>query len=357
MSEENLIAVRSADGREWYLNETENTVAVKDAQGRLVNVAEQRDLAMSDVHVNAALANYAAGYKLGDGVADFVAPPLMVQKASDYYYTWDKDDALQGAHTQLVSEASPIPEISPRLSSALYTTAPYGLASFVPQGVVAAADAPLNPRQAAVNRVMNAMLIGREARAASALTNASTFAGYTAAIAAGNKWNGGAGSNPVTDLLGAVEKALMPITDIVMSEQVWNAFVTNANVLKYSMYNTATKMLPGELMALLKLPPITVARMKVKSNSAGTYGYAWGTGCVLLHRDPGATVDGQSISTAKTFRWVKGGMGVDSNGFRVRQWFDPSKGQDGGEYIAVVTNEVITVTAPATGYLLTACYA
>jgi hypothetical protein len=357
---DNAIQVRSNDGRTWYLNEDNNTVAVKDANGKLTNVADlntqQRDLGMADVHVNAALTNYAAGYKLGASIADFVAPPVMVDKASNYYYTWDKDDALQGAHTQLVSEAAPIPEISPRLSSTLYTTVPYGLASFVPQGLSANADTPLNPRMAAISRIQNAMSIGREARAAAALMSASVFSGYTATIAAGAKWNGGATSNPLNDLLTAIENALMPITDVVMSQRVWHAFVQNPNVAKFGMYKDSDNMSPSALSALLKLPPITIGAMKVKSNTAGTYGYAWGNGCLLLHREAGPTVDQQSISTAKTFRWVKGGMGVDSNGFRVRQWYDPAKGQDGGEYVAVVTNEVITATAPASGYYLHTCY-
>jgi hypothetical protein len=358
MSESDLIVVRSGDGREWRLDEYNNTVQTRDANGVWRNTVDlnTRELGMADVHINSALANYAAGYKLADGIADYVAPAVLVDKASDYYYTWDKDDALQGAQTMLVSEASPIPEISPRLSSTLYTTAPFGLATFVPQGVLAAADAALNPRLAGINRLMSAMSIAREGRAA-ALMSTVTFSGYTAAIAAGAKWNGGATSDPIADLHGAIEAALMPITDIVMSEQVCHDFARNPNVAKYGLYKDNSKQLDlAQLSTVLSLPPITVGKMKGKSASAGTYGYTWGAGCLLLHREPGPTVDQMSISTAKTFRWRKGGLGSDANGFRVRQWFDPSKGQDGGEYIAVCCNEVVVATSAASGYYLSACH-
>lgn len=359
MSEQDLIVVRSQDGREWRLDEHNNTVQSRDSSGTWRNVVDlnTRELGLGDVHINSALANYAAGYKLANSIADFVAPPVMVDKASDYFFTWDKDDALQGAHTQLASEASPLPEISPRVSETLFTTVPYGLASFVPQGIIAAADAPLNPRMAAISRIMNAMTIGRESRAATLLMSGTTFSGYTANIAAGAKWNGGATSDPISDLHTALEAALMPITDIIMSERVAHAFARNPNVAKYGLYKNDTRELDLEkVSAVLSLPPITVGKMKVKSNSAGTYGYAWGNGCLLIHREPGPTVDQMSISTAKTFRWRKGGLGTDSNGFRVRQWFDPSKGQDGGEYVAVLCNEVVTATAVATGYYLGTCW-
>lgn len=349
---DNRTVVRTLDGRTFYLDEHNNTV--QDANG--VNIGETRELGIANVHLATTLGNYCAGYKLADGIADFVAPPVPTDKASDYYTTWDKDDAFQGAHTQLVGEAAPLPEITPRLSSTLFSTAPYGLATFVPQGVIANADNPINPRMGYLRRIMNAMAIGREQRAAALLMSGTTFSGYTANVAAGAKWNGGATSDPIADLHSAIKTALMPITDIIMSEEVAFAFVTNPNVAKYVQYKSGVDVDGAAISSILKLPPITISKHKTKSNTTGLYGYTWGRGCLLIHREPGVTIDGESISTAKTFRWRKGGLGNDASGFRVRMWFDPAKGQDGGEYIAVCTNEVVTATAPATGYYLGTCY-
>ena len=357
---DHLEMVQGLDGSVFYLDEINHTVMRKDGNGRLVVVSEFRALGQSlsaaDVHQDHTLAGYAAGYKLASSIVEDVAPTVLVGNSSDYYTTWDKEDAFQGAHSDLVAENQPIPEISPRLSRTLFTTAPRGLCSFVGQGVIANADTPLNPRQAAVNRIMNAMTIGRESRAATLLMSGSTFSGYTSNIAAGNKWNGGAGSDPVRDILTAIENAWMDITNIVMSQQVWHAFSTNPNTMKYGMYKPGDSITPQALSAILELPPFIVSKMKTMSPTTGLKQYVWGSGCLLIHKQAGPTVDGQTVSTAKTFRWNKGGLGTDTNGFRTRTWFDPAKGQDGGEYVAVLSNEVVTATAPATGYYLGTCY-
>lgn len=353
-----LIRVRADNGQDYFLDDAAGTVKQRDAAGRLVNIADlnTRDLGIGDVHIPSAMANYAAGYKQGPAVAEIVAPVVLSEKASDYYFTFDKDDALQSAQTTLAAEGDRLPEISPRLSNSTFTTQPYGLAAFIPQGVIANADSPLNPRMAAMNRMLNAMSLAREQRTAAALMNATTFSGFTSAIAAGSKWNGGADSDPVADIHLGIETALQDINQILMAENVWHAFVRNSNVAKFGMYKDGANVTPGALSALLGLPEIVIARMKGKSASAGTYGYVWGSGCLLLHNPPGVPADQQSIATSKTFRWSKGeGMGSIDGGFRVRSWFDPNRGQDGGEMLAVAVNEVPVVTAPATGYLLTAC--
>src|SRR5262245_7676615 len=59
--------------------------------GRLVTM----DLAQGDVHTDAPLPNYAAGYKLSDGLADIACPVVLVDKASNKFNTWDKENAFK----------------------------------------------------------------------------------------------------------------------------------------------------------------------------------------------------------------------------------------------------------------------
>jgi hypothetical protein len=348
--------VRDDSGQVAHIDDRNQNVTYRTPEGKLVT----RDLSSADVHINSALGNYAAGYKLAPAVAEIVAPVVLTEKASDYFYTWDKLDAFQSASVQIASEGDKLPEISPRVSSTLFSTVPYGLMSFVPQGIIANADTPLQPRLAAMNRIMNVMLRAREERTAAALQTAGSFTSFTSTLGATAKWNGGTASDPVADMHLAIETALMEITHIVMSERTWHAFIRNPNVAKYSLYKDGAKTLdtanPSDLSALLGLPQIVVGKMKGRSSSAGTYGYLWGNPVTFLHNPPGVPTDGQSICTAKTFRWSKGGLATDANGFRVRTWFDPYLGQDGGERIAVLTNETVVITGPATGYYLVDAY-
>ena len=68
-----------------------NVVTLRDQGGNLI----QMDLGQADVHIDKTLASYAAGYKLQEGVADIVSPPVVVPNASDKFWTWDKDDTFQ----------------------------------------------------------------------------------------------------------------------------------------------------------------------------------------------------------------------------------------------------------------------
>lgn len=364
MDTSNLLHVPSAEqgGKEYWIDETNGVVLVKDGNGKLQRFADvhasndgvqTRDLGAVDVHIPSALSSYAAGYKIEGGVAEIVAPVVMTNKASDYFFTFDKDDAFESASSLVQAEGDRVKEISPRKSNTLFTTVPYALGAFIPQGVIANADAPLNPRMAAISRVMNVMLLAREERTA-AIFNLTDFAGYTSALGSTTKWNGGTSSDPKLDLDLAEESALLNPTMLVMNKKVFNAFARNPNISKYSVYkDNKNSMNPADLQAALDLPPIVIANMKGKSVSAGTYGYIWDNVVVSMHNQPGVPADQMTIGCAKTFRWSKGGLGMDANGFRVRMFFDPTRGQDGGEVIVVAVNEVPQLTGVPTSYLLT----
>jgi hypothetical protein len=133
------------------------------------------DLAQGDVHIDAALPNYAAGYKLAAGIADIAMPAVVVPKASNKYFTWDTVNAFRRVIPNGGIGGGLVPEVNPTLSNATYNTVEYALGAFVPTQVAANADAPLQPYQAAVNRVMNALLLEREIRVATLLQTSGSW--------------------------------------------------------------------------------------------------------------------------------------------------------------------------------------
>jgi hypothetical protein len=343
------------------IDTVKNTRTMRDpSTGHLVTM----DLGQSDVHIDKALSNIAFGFKLEGGVADLVSPVIPVANASDKYYTWDKDDVFQQAANPVVSAGGAIAELSPRLSNSAFATISYALQALVPVEVEANADSPLRPRAAATRRLVNALTLAREYRVASLLTTAGSYgAAYKATIASGAKWNGGATSDPVQDILTRIEASLQPITDIVMSRRTFNAFATNAAVQKYVAAKVNASGLPStaEFSALLRLPPIHVVDIKGKSNSAGTYGYVWGNDVVLLHRpQAGVPADGQDIATSYTFRWNEGNALSDGTalpgGFFVRSYFDPRKGPRGSTVIVVGHNDAEVLVSDVVSGLISSAY-
>jgi hypothetical protein len=321
--------------------------------GRLVTM----DLAQGDVHTDAALPNYAAGYSLAGGLADIACPVVLVDKASNKFNTWDKENAFKRVLPNGGTGGGAVPEVNPSLSQDNYSTVEYALGAFVPTQIQANADAPLKPYQAAVKRVMNALLLEREVRVATLLTATGNWDSsvYTT-LGATAKWNAGSTSDPVADLHARIESSYAPVTGVIMSELVAHDFQRNSSTQKYIAYKDSAKPLPSasEFAALLDLPPIYVAKMKYIS-SGTTLSYVWGNDVVLLHSPPSnPPTDQEDVATAYTFRWNGGDApdGTMNAGMMVRTYFDPKRGSRGGTMVVCVHNDAEKITSKYVGGLI-----
>lgn len=368
MSDEHrFFKVRGLDGKVYTFDDYEHTVT--DEQGRKLDFIEhdpanvaQRDFSISNVHVSTALTNFAIDYgsQSGMSIADEVAPPILVTKASDYYYTFSENNTFRRVDALLAHEDAAINEVGPTLSNTTYTVKPYGLASFIAQGVEANADAVVNPRMRAMNRIMEAMTMDREHRCvAQALDGTTNFASYKTTLTTSNYWDDGASSDPRKDIITAQESALRPINGMALSRKSWNRFAHNEQVAKYGLpVGMGVNESPDALLNRLGFSGLQVyiCDMKSESTTTGTTtkSYVWDDDCLFFHRPAGNGIE--DAPTLRTFRWLKDGMSRESGGFRIREWEVPERGQDGGRKIAVVVNEVIVATAPATGYLFENCW-
>jgi hypothetical protein len=342
----------------WTIDLVNNTRSMTDASGRLVTL----DLGQSDVHIDSALAGYAAGYQSADVglIADEAVPVLPTDKASDKYFTWDKDDVFQEGEDLVVTAGGAVKEFSPRLSNATFSAIGYGAASFVPVELTANADAALNPQRQAVQRCLTIIRLARERRCATLLTTSGNWTGgYTATLGATAKWNSGSASNPVQDIYSAMEASLVNITALAMSERTYHDFVQNAQVQKFVASKTMVtpipdKMSASQFSAILGLPPILIANRKAKTSTG--YGYLWGDNVALLHADAGIPTGGQTISTARTFRWSGANSGAPDGtmqgGFLVRTYYDPKRGPRGGTMVVVTHNDAEIMTSVYAGGLI-----
>lgn len=334
---------------------TGKPVRMTDASGdeRLVAM----DLAVSDVHIAAALPNYAAGYALADSVADIVCPVVVAPKQTDKYFTWDKENSFNRVQPIISGSGGTIAEVSPTLSNASYSTVAYALQSYVSTELASNADAPLRPYQKAIQMVQEKLKLEREFRALTLLATSGNWdSSLVTTLGAAAGWLTGASADPIKDLHDLIDKSYMPVTRIIMSEKVQHAFVRNAAVQKYVAYKSNAAPVPdaSQLSALLSLPPITVSKMKAIVSSAATYvldAVATNSAVILVHEAPGGTADGMDVSTAKTFRW-NGGSTPDGNmvaGWLVRTYFDPKRGPRGGNVVVVAHNDAEVMTSKFVG--------
>lgn len=324
------------------------------------------DLAPSDVHIPAALPNFASGYSNFKPVADLFAPPLLVDKQVNNYFQFAREDAFQRAMPSVGAGGATVGEIAPRLSNSQYSCVERALGGWVSTQLAANADAPLKIEQATARRVMNALLLEREIRVQSlARTTGNWDTNLAVTIAAGFQWNGGASSDPVKDLQAIQELMSGECTGAIFPEPVYNAFVRNPAVRSYYGYKDSADPIPSpeKLQALLRLPPIYVSKMKY-INSTGGLSYVWGTDVVLFRQpDQMPPVTQDDVATSYTFRWNMGNAssqalqgGVPSGGFLVRKFFVQDRGSLGGNKIVVVHNDSEKITSKYIGGLLVNAY-
>lgn len=357
------IQVRDAENPSilWTFDLANNTRTMTDpVSGRLVTM----DLGTADVHIDAALATYASGYQdVADRlIADQVIPILPVDKKSNKFFTWDRNDVTQDVQSLEVAAGGAVAEISPRLSNSSYVTTSYGVQCAVSTELQANADSALSPERQAMVRCITAINFARERRAAAlAMTSGNWTGGFVRALDGTTKWNGGASSNPIGDLFAAIEASLTDIGGIVMSERTYHDFIQNAQVQKYVASKTAVAPLPNasSFSAILELPPIIVGRRK-GNTSASAFGYVWGDNVALIKADAGIPSGGASISTARTFRWTgaNGGSpdGTVQGGFLVRSYFDPKRGPRGSKVVVVCHDDAEVMTSTIAGGLITGAH-
>jgi hypothetical protein len=340
-----------SDGAAFHYSQqrANSTGRKENVNGRLV----QMDLAPSDVHTNATLPNYAAGYRIADGMADVASPVMLVPKQADVYYTWNQNTDFQRKLPTGGAPGAAGGEINPSLSSSTYTTTQYVLGGFMPTEVVANADTPLRPFVKLTQVVIDALRLEREYRVMNLLqTSGNWNSGNVIALAAGSQWDGGANADPVKNLHNAIENSYLPVTGILWSELVEHDFLRNPQVQKYFTYKDSVDGLPdpGKISSTLRLPPIYTAMMKYVTGGALTY--VWGNNVVLLH-NTGDLTSQMDVATSRTFRW-SGAEGATpdgslSAGFLVRTYFDPKRGARGGTQVVVVHSDIEVMTSGYVG--------
>jgi hypothetical protein len=321
------------------------------------------DLGTGDVHIPSASPNIALGYSNEAPFADIVSPPVLMPKPSDYFFTFDKNDAFQRAYPSGGSGGAEVGEIAPRLSNTLYTTVERALGGFVSTQLEAAADVPLRILTATTRRVLMAMHIEREIRVQSLLRATSSWnASNFLALSGATIWNGGSSSDPILNLHNRIEKSLGKITGILMALPTWNAFIRNPAVRAFYGFKDGVDAIPDPAQAnkALKLPPIFVSEMRY-INSSGNPDFIWGGDVVLFRNPPEMPPSTQDdIASSYTFRWNMQGKPQDATmaagGFIIRQFYDQRRGSMGGTKVVVVHQDAETQTSSFVGGLLTGAY-
>lgn len=323
-----------------------------DKDGRLITM----DLGVTDVHTNAALGNYAAGYHIADGIADAVSPVILVPKQSNVFYTWNVSTDFNRKLPVGAAGGSAVGMINPGLTSTSYSTVQYGLGGYITTEVQSNADSPLAPFTKLVQMVVDALRLEREYRVATLLqTSGNWNSSLVTTILSGAQWDGGAASDPLAVLHAMDEASYMSLDALVWSTKLRHAFVRNPAIQKYFGFKDRSPGIPqlAQISSELGIPDIYEGVMKYVTG--GALSYIWGNHVVGLHRPKQNPPTNQmDVATTYTFRWNGGEApdGSQTGGLLVRSYFDPKLGVRGSTVVVVTHNDIELQTSGLVGGLV-----
>ena len=344
---------------DWLRKIGKRECSVLESDGRLVKM----DMAPTDVHVDHLMPNFNGGYHLADGAADLALPVIVTEHNSNKYAIWDQRNAFRRVLPHAAAQGAQVPEINPVVNFSTYSCLEYALGAFVTLEVQANADAPLQPLQAGVKRVLTALRLEREIRVATSLrTSGNWNSNLVQTLSGTTKWNAGASSDPVANLHQMIEQSAMRVDRLIWSELTLHEFLRNGKVQPYIQYKDGIDPLPVERVISEKFgfPPITTVKMKYNLPSGtGTYRstiypYVWAGDVVGIHEPSELPPMSQDdIATGVTFRWNGANQAVRdgeySGGFLVRTYWDQKRGARGGMMVVVVHNDTEVITSNLVG--------
>lgn len=290
-----------------------------------------------DVHVNRPLTDFSQKYlqNVNNFVATRAFPQMPVQKQSDQYYVFSREDYYRD-EVEERADGTESQGTGFRLSTDLYNAKVYAIHQDVTDRQRANADTGLNLDESATQNVMHKMLIRRERDFATKFMSTSVWdtdlTGVAGTPGAGQfqSWSQDT-SDPIADVRLGIENVqgstgFRP-NKMCIGRQAFNTLMDNAAVLD-RIEGGATSEQPAMvqkrlLAALFELDEIFVMESVYNSaikGAAENTGFITGDSALLYYAPDQLSLNEPSAGAA--FNWT-GFMGATSNGFRIKRFRQP----------------------------------
>ena len=303
-----------------------------------------------DVHVDRTLSNISVKYTNEMFIGMRLMPVVPVSRRSDKYYIYDREDAFRVDDDSLGPKGLPN-EIDMKQSTDNYSVDSHGLADWVPQEEIDNADAPLQPLADATENLHDKLLLAQEVRIATLLQLAATYpSGNKVQLAGTDQWSDYTNSDPLGDLLAALEGTFVRANKIQMGLDVWTILRAHPKVLDAVKASTRMQDTPGgfatpeEMITLLEIQELLIGRARrntAKRGQTGSFSRIWGKHCSAHYVEPSPGI--KKVSFGYTFSENQGTTFTA---------FDGKRGEKGATYVKDAWNEDLKIVASDLGYLI-----
>jgi len=280
---------------------------------------------INTVHIDAILTNISVAYiqKQENFIADKVFPVVPVDKKSDKYFTYNKNDWFRD-EAQRRADATESAGSGYSLNTGSYSADVWAFHKDIGDQTIANADAPLNPLREATEFVTSRLMLRKELQFVTDFFTTSIWGTDVTGVAGTpttgqtKQWSDYTSSDPINDIEAAKSvilstTGLAPNT-LVLGYEVFRQLKNHPDLVDRIKYTSSQTITEDMLARMFDLDRVLVAKAVKATNNEGAtaaYGFAYGKAALLCHvaSAPGLLTP----SAGYTFSWTGVSGGIGSN--------------------------------------------
>lgn len=278
-----------------------------------------------DVHVDAVLTNMALMFLQPD--SSFVAwrafPPVPVEKKSDFYYTFDRNDFFRDE----MKKRAPATESAGggyTQSTDTYNADVWALHKDIPDQVRANADSPLSPDRNAVQYLTQQAKIRAERQWAADYFVTGVWGTSATPLTLWDDWT----SDPASDVDSAARTILastgMKPNKLIVGYDVFNKLKRHPLIAEQYKYTSSDNITPELLARVFGVDEVLVCQAIYATNVEGetaAYSFIHGKHALLVYAAPSASIEVPSAGYTFVWTGIAGGIGENAavGQFRMEQ--------------------------------------
>ena len=287
----------------------------------------------SQVHVDAILTNISVAYlqRAENFIADKVFPVVPVDKQSDKYFVYDKNDWLRD-EAQVRADGTESVGSGYNITTATYYADVYAIHKDIGDQTRANADAPINVDREAAEFVTHRLLTRREIQFNTDFMTTGVWANDVAGVASSPstgqtlQWDDYTNSDPIEDIEEGKADILsvtgLEANTLVLGYDVFRTLKNHPDLVDRIKYTSSQTITEDMLARMFDIERVMVSKSIKATNAEGAtqaYGFTTGKTALLAHVAPNPGV--LTPSAGYTFSWtgVSQGLGltIGTSSFRL----------------------------------------
>jgi hypothetical protein len=323
-------------------------------------------LTPSSVHIDQPLTNLTLAYaqEQSNFIADKVFPTVGVQRQSDKYYIYDRDNMNRTGDVKKLAPCTEVNRIGMSISNNSYYADVYGLGMDFDEQTLANEDAALDIRSAGAQTLMTRLMIHREEQFAASFFAAGIWGSQSTPS---NLWSDYTNGTPITDVTAArramqLKSGGFKPNTMVIGKEVRDILINHPDILARlnggaTVSNTAliTNAKLAEIFEVENLYVMEAVKNSSVEGVAESNAFIGGKHALLVHTPSSAGL--MTPAAGLTFAW-NNIPGVSNLGVTVESYSDDAlRRQQVAEHIQVKMAYDMKVVGADLGYFFNSAVA